>query len=88
MAVWKFCWQLFVLELLDGRAVIGQDWAQFDRFRYHLSLVVDAIALDIQDEHLVRVLSAPEGKLLLELLITIWCKHYVDSLALTRLQSA
>ena len=49
---------------------------------------MDALTLDIQDEHLVGVLGALEGQLLREGFVCVWSEHHVHCLSLTWLQGA
>jgi len=69
-------------ESLDGSSVIGQDWAQLDRFRHQVNCVVDALALYVQDE-LLLVLVAFKCKFLDVWLVSARSEHDVNSLTLS-----
>jgi len=47
-----------------------------------INLIVNSLAFDIEDKWLL-IVSASEGELLLELLVTVGSEHYIDSLSLT-----
>ena len=49
---------------------------------------MDALTLDVQDEHLVSILQALEREFLSEWLVSVWSEHDIHGLLLTRLQSA
>jgi len=47
---------------------------------------MDALAFDVEDKHLVRVLLTPESQFLGERLVSVRCEHHVDCLTLSWLQ--
>jgi len=75
-------------ELLDGRPVVGEDRSELDCLRHHLSLIVNALTLNVQNELLVGVLRALKSKFLRKDFISVWSEHHIDGLALSWLQCA
>lgn len=67
--------------------VIWKNWSKMHSFRRRINLVVDTLTLYIQDK-LLGVVLASKGQLLLELFITVWSKHHVNTLPLSWQESS
>mmetsp|Transcript_39618 Transcript_39618/g.60630 ORF Transcript_39618/g.60630 Transcript_39618/m.60630 type:complete len:268 (+) Transcript_39618:8525-9328(+) len=72
---------------LDGASVVREHRTQVEGLRNGIDLIVNTLALHIEEE-LALVVFAAEGQLLLELLVAVGSEHHVNGLLLAGEQSA